>query len=211
MSSAGQMPQPSEPHRGPQYQAGPHQGPPSAYGSQPAPHHPTAPHQPTVPHQPPVPQPQPLQLAKALLIVFLVRILLFVVTEFGMNAVYWLLRAAGADSALLYGVIALGGSLLALLSGGLWVACLVMGIVVIVTARDQLRTGAIVMLVALVVPTFFSIDLSGDFSSGIGTVVGIVNLVLDLLALIASAVGAFFLWKGYRSAAQEEGSRYAVL
>ena len=199
MSSAGQMPQPREPHPVPPYQAGQRQGHPSAYGSQ------------SASHRPPIPQPQPLQLAKALLILFLVRILLYAVLEFGVSGVFWILGQARVDSSLLYAVVGLGSSLLSMLSGGVWVACLVMGIVVIVKARDQLRTGAIVMLVALVVPTFFSIDLSGDFSSGVGAVVGIVNLVLDLMALIASAVGAYFLWRGYRAAAQEEGSRYAVI
>ena len=139
------MPQPREPHPVPPYQAGQRQGHPSVYGSQ------SASHRPPAPHRPPVLQPQPLQLAKALLILFLVRILLFVVIEFGVSGVFWILGQARVDSSLVYAVVGLGSSLLSMLSGGVWVACLVMGIVVIVKARDQLRTGAIVMLVALVV------------------------------------------------------------
>ena len=155
-------------------------------------------------------QPQPLQPAKALLILFLVRIGLLIVIEFGLEAVVWGLNAMDMRDPLAYTLIGLGASGLALLSSGVWVACLVLAIVVIVRARDQLRNGAIVLLIALVVPTFLAFDFSGDFGPRVVTAFYILGLVFSVLALIISAVGAVFLLRAYRSTAQEERSRYAM-
>jgi len=155
-------------------------------------------------------QPQPLQPAKALLILFLVRIGLLIVNEFGLEAVVWGLSTADVRDPLMYTLIGLGASGLALLSGGVWVACLVLAIVVIVKARDELRNGAIVLLVALVVPGFLAFDFSGDFGPPVVSAFYILGLVFNVLALIISAVGAVFLLRGYRAAAREEGSRYAM-
>lgn len=154
--------------------------------------------------------PQPLQLARALLILFLVRIGLLIVIEFGLEGAVWGLNAMGLRDPLMYTLIGLGASGLALLSSGAWVACLVLAIVVIVRARDTLRNGAIVLLVALVLPSFFTFDFSDDFGPRVVTAFYLLGLALSVLALIISALGAVFFLRGYRSAAREESSRYAM-
>lgn len=138
------------------------------------------------------------------------RILLLFVLGLGLAAFSWGLGVVDVDSQLLYTLAGIGATGLSLLSGGVWVACLALVIVVIVRARDKLRNGAIVLLVALVLPSFFALDVTGDVGAQANTVLYIIGLGLDLLALIISAVGAYFLLRGYRSATQQEGSRYAM-
>src|SRR5699024_12878740 len=77
-------------------------------------------------------------------------------------------------------------------------------------ARTALRNGAIVLRIALVGPTFSVVDLSGGFGPPVVAASYILELVFSALALIISAVGAVFLQRAYRSAAQEESSRYAM-
>lgn len=201
--TAGQWPPPERPDR-PAHDSGP--GPtatgPSGLGSAAA--GPSGPG-PRTPRPP-----QPLQLARALLILFLVRIGLLIMSEFGVEAAVWGRRAMEVRDPLLHTLIGLGTSGLALLSGGVWAACLALAIVMIVRARDTLRNGAIVLLIALVVPTFFVVDLSGGFGPPVVAASYILELVFSALALIISAVGAVFLLRAYRSAAQEESSRYAM-
>lgn len=178
------------------------------FGSGPG-HHQPAPHGPQHRYEPSR-QPQPVQIGKALVILFLVRILILLVQGLGMGLVYWVLGVIGPDSSLLYATIGLGESFLALVGGAVWMTCLVLGIVVVVRSHGQLRTGAILVLVALVVSTLFSVEVSGSFGSGgVGDVLRILDLAFDLLTLAVSAVAAFFLVRGHRTAAQAEGSRNA--
>src|SRR5699024_9008356 len=110
----------------------------------------------------------------------------------------------------LHTLTGVGTSLLAALCFVVCSSFLALANVMFVRAGATLRIGAIVVLEELVVSTCFVVDLCGGFGVPVVAASYILELVFSALALIISAVGAVFLLRAYRSAAQEESSRYAM-
>ena len=155
-------------------------------------------------------RPQPLGAARWLLILFAAFLVLQVLLGPGFHLldVVFPQSLEGVARQTLLIVLAIVTMVAALGALATGLASLILSIIVVVKARGPLRRGGVMVLVAVLISTLFSFDVSGDISSApeaiqaLVGVLGIVVMVFTVLVWLFSAIAWAFLLQGRRAAAR---------